>query len=88
MEWARISEKETENLELKETKQTGTRDATSYQITEEGEETANVEEVWRFDSSGYWKWYRVKTKGEMEIGLSLAAWVRRFTDNCLKSAEQ
>ena len=81
----------TENLELKETKETGTRDATCYQITEEGEETANVEDVWRLDPSRYSKWYRVKTKGELEIGLSLVcltAWVRRFTDNCRKSAEQ
>ena len=36
----------TENLELKGTKETGTKDATSYQIIEEGEETARVEEVW------------------------------------------
>ena len=81
----------TENLELKGTKESGTKDATSYQIIEEGEETASVEEVWRLDPSRYSKWYRVKTKGELEIGLSLVrvtAWVRRFTDNCKKSAEQ
>ena len=60
----------TENLELKGTKETGTKDATSYQIIEEGEETASVEEVWRLDPSRYSKWYRVKTKGELEIGLS------------------
>ena len=43
------------------------------------------------DPSRYSKWYRVKTKGELEIGLSLVrvtAWVRRFTDNCRKPAEQ
>ena len=81
----------TENLELKGTKETGTKDATSYQIIEEGEETASVKEVWRLDPSRYSKWYRVKTKGELEIGLSLVrvtAWVRRFTDNCRKPAEQ
>ena len=32
----------TENLELKGTKETGTKDAISYQIIEAGEETANV----------------------------------------------
>ena len=44
------------------------------------------------DPSRYSKWYRVKTKGELGIGLSLVrvtAWVRRFTDNnCRKPAEQ
>ena len=81
----------TENLELKGTKESGTKDATSYQIIGEGEETASVKEVWRLDPSRYSKWYRVKTKGELEIGLSLVrvtAWVRRFTDNCRKPAEQ
>jgi len=81
----------TENLEIKGTKETGTKDAISYQIIEAGEQTASVEEVWRLDSSRYSKWYRVKTKGELEIGLSLVrvtAWVRRFKDNCRKSAEQ
>ena len=70
----------TKNLELKETKETGAQDATSYQqIIEEGEETASVEEVWRLDPLRYSKWYRVKTKGELEIGFSLVrvtAWVR------------
>ena len=68
----------TENLELKGTKETGTKDAISYQIIEEGEETASVEKMWRLDPSRYSKWYRVKTKGELEIGLSLVrvtAWV-------------
>ena len=39
----------------------------------------------------YSKWFRVKTKGELEIGLSyvrLKAWVGRFTDSCRKPAEQ
>ena len=55
MEWGRISEEVKTrqaivqvwkaNLELKGTKETGTNDATSYQIIEEGEETASVEEV-------------------------------------------
>ena len=47
--------------------------------------------MWRLDPSRYSKGYRVKTKGELEIGLSLVcvtAWVRRFTGNCRKSAEQ
>ena len=81
----------TENLELKGTKETGTKDAISYQIIEEGEEMASVEEVWRLDPLRYSKWYQVKTKRELEIGLSLVrvtAWVCRFTDNCRKSAEQ
>ena len=60
VEWARTAEEvktrlarvqvckpiSTENLELKGTKETGTKDATSYQIIEEGEETARVKEVW------------------------------------------
>ena len=81
----------TKNLELKGTKETGTKDATSQQIIEEVEETARVEEVWRLDPLRYSKWYRVKTKRELEIGLSLVrvtAWVCRFTGNCRKSAEQ
>ena len=43
------------------------------------------------DPSRYSKWYRAKTKGELETGLSLVrvtAWVRRFTDDSRKSAEQ
>ena len=39
----------TENLELKGTKQTGTKDATSYQTIEEGEENTRVEEVQGLD---------------------------------------
>ena len=77
----------TEALELKGTKETGSKDATSYLIIEEGEETAIVEEVWRLDPSRYSKWYRAKTKGELETGLSLVrvtAWVHRFADNCRK----
>ena len=80
----------TENLELRGRKETGTKDAISYQIIEEGEETASVEEVWRVDPSRYSKLYQLKTKGELEIGLSLVhvtAWVRRFTDNCRKPAD-
>ena len=61
----------TENLELKGTKQTGTEDATSYQIIEEGEETASVKEVWQLDPSRHSKWYQVKTKRDLKIGLSL-----------------
>ena len=43
------------------------------------------------DPSRHSKWYQVKTKRELEIGLSLirmTAWVCRFIDNCRKSAEQ
>ena len=43
------------------------------------------------DPSRYSKWYRVKTKGELEVILSLVrvtVWVRRFTDICRKPAEQ
>ena len=43
------------------------------------------------DPSRHSKWYQVKTKRELEIGLSLVrmtAWVCRFIDNCRKSAEQ
>ena len=60
----------TENLDLKWTKEIGTKDATSYQIIEEGEEKASVAEVWRLDPSRYSKWYWVKTKEELQIGLS------------------
>ena len=43
------------------------------------------------DPSRHSKWCQVKTKRELEIGLSLirmTAWVCRFIDNCRKSAEQ
>ena len=32
---------------------------------------ASVKEVWRLDSSRHSKWYRVETKRDLEIGLSL-----------------
>ena len=41
----------TESLELKGKKETGAKNAISYQIIEQGEETASVEEVWRLDPS-------------------------------------
>ena len=43
------------------------------------------------DPSGHSKWYQVKIKRELEIGLSIVGvkeWVCRFIDNCRKSAEQ
>ena len=46
-----------EKLELKGTKETGTKDATSHQIIEKVEETAGVEDVWRLDPLRYSKWY-------------------------------
>ena len=58
----------TQNLQLTGAKETGTKEATTYQITKEGGETANVEDVWRLDPLRYSKWCRVKTKGELEIG--------------------
>ena len=80
-----------ENLELEGTREIAAKEATSYQISEEGEETASddnasAEEVWRLDPSRYSKWYRVKTKGKLELELSLVrvtAWVRRFIGNQL-----
>lgn len=39
----------------------------------------------------YSKWYRVKPKGELELGLSLVrvrAWVDRFTANCTRPPDQ
>ena len=38
----------TKKLELKGTKETGRKDGTSYQIIEEGVETASVKEVWQY----------------------------------------
>lgn len=41
--------------------------------------------------SRYSKWYRVKPKGELELGLSLVrvkALVYRFTANCRRKANQ
>ena len=83
VEWARISEEvkkqdwpeckfdkptSTQNLQLTGAKETGTKEATTYQITKEGGETANVEDVWRLYPLRYSKGCRVKTKGELEIG--------------------
>ena len=39
----------TQNLQLTGAKETGTKEATTYQITKEGGETANVGDVWRLD---------------------------------------
>ena len=41
--------------------------------------------------SRYSKWYRVKPKEELELGLSLVrvkAWVHPFTANCRRSGNQ
>ena len=40
----------TKNLELKGAKETGPKKVTNYQITEEGGETVNVEEVWQLNT--------------------------------------
>ena len=85
-----------ESLELKRGKEVSGKKACSYEITKGGEENADdnnarEEGVWRLNPSRYSKWYRVKPKGELELGLSLVrvkAWVHRFTANCRRSANQ
>ena len=83
-----------ESLELKRGKEVSGKKTCSYETTKGGEEHADVnnareEGVWRLNPSRYSKWYRVKPKGELELGLSLVrvkAWVHRFTANCRRPA--
>ena len=85
-----------ESLELKRGKEVSGKKACSYEITKGGGENADgnnarEEGVWRLNPSRYSKWYRVKPKGELELGLSLVrvkAWLHRFTANCRRSANQ
>ena len=54
-------------------------------------DNAREEGVWRLTPSRYSKWYRVKRKGELELGLPLVrvrAWIHRFNANCRRPADQ
>ena len=85
-----------EGLELKREKEVSANETCSYEITKEGEENvdgdnARAEGVWRLNPSRYSKWFRVKKKGELELGLSLVrvrSWVHRFNANCRKPTDQ
>lgn len=85
-----------ESLELKRGKEVSGKKTCSYETTKGGEENvdgnnAREEGVWRLNPSRYSKWYWVKPKGELELGLSLVtvkAWVHRFTANCRRPANQ
>ena len=83
--------------EFKSTSRQNTKSSASYNIIQlsanEGDaETDKFEEAeWRLDPSRYSKWYKVKPKGELEVGLSLVrvrSWVQRFIRNCCKPANQ
>ena len=83
--------------ELKSTSRQNTESSTSYNViqlsTKEGEaETDKFEDaLWRLHPSRYSKWYKVKPKGELEVGLSLVrvrSWVQRFVRNCRSPADQ
>lgn len=88
--------KSAESLELKRGKEVSAKDTCSYETTRGGEknpggDNAREEGVWRLNPSRYSKWYRVKQKGELKLGLSLVrvrAWVHRFTANCRRPADQ
>ena len=80
--------------ELKSTSRQNTESSTSYNViqlsTTEGEaETDKFEDaLWRLHPSG---WYKVKPKGELEVGLSFVrvrSWVQRFVRNCRSPADQ
>ena len=79
-----------ESLELKRGKEVSGKKSCSYEITKVGEENADGnnarEGVW-----WYSKWYQVKPKGQLKLGLSLVrvkAWVNQFTANCRRPANQ
>ena len=83
--------------ELKSTSRQNTESSTSYNViqlstTEGEEETDKFEDaLWHLHPSRYSKWYKVKPKGELEVGLSLVrvrSWVERFVRNCCSPADQ
>ena len=83
--------------ELKSTSRQNTESSTTYNViqlsTTEGKaETDKFKDaLWRLHPSGYSKWYKVKPKGELEVGLSLVrvrSWVQRFVRNCRSPADQ
>ena len=63
-----------------------TENSTSYNAIQRLTSEPKVEEVeWRLEPSRYSKWYNVKPKGQLEVGLSLVrvrSWVQRFVSNC------
>jgi len=85
-----------EGLGLKRGKEVSVKETCSYEITMgDGEnaegDNAREEGVWRLTPSRYSKWYWVKRKGELELGLSLVrvrAWVHQFNANCRRPADQ
>ena len=85
-----------EGLELKRGKEVSAKETCSYEITMgDGEnaegDNAREEGVWRLTPSRYSKWYRVKRKVELELGLPLVrvgAWIHRFNANCRRPADQ
>jgi len=60
--------------------------STNYNAIQRLASEPEVEEVeWRLEPSRYSKWYKVKPKGQLEVGLSLVrvrSWVQRFVSNC------
>lgn len=46
---------------------------------------------WKLDPSRFSKWYKIKSKNKLEVGLSLVrvrSWVNRFIANCRMPSEQ
>ena len=83
--------------ELKSTPRQNNKSSTSYNVVqlstnERDVQTDKLKEVeWRLDPTRYSKWYKVKPKGALEIGLSLVrvrSWVQRFVSNCRKPENQ
>ena len=81
---------------MKRGKEVSAKETCSYETIKEGGENADRENareegVWRLNPSRHSKWFRVKKKGELELGLSLVrvrAWVHRFNANCRRPADQ
>ena len=66
--------------------------STSYNAIQCLASEPEVEEVeWRLEPSRYSKWYKVKPKGQLEVGLSLVwvrSWLQRFVSNCRRPENQ
>ena len=82
---------------LKSTPRQNNETSTSYNVVklltnERDVQTDKLKEVeWRLDPTRFSKWYKVKPKGALEIGLSLVrvrSWVQRFVSNCRKPENQ
>ena len=83
--------------EFKSTPRQNNESLTSYNVVqlltnERDAQTDKLKEVeWRLDPTRYSKWYKVKPKGALEIGLSLVrvrSWIQRFVSNCRKPGNQ